>query len=226
MREQIVDVCHKMWRLGWVAANDGNVSARLPDGTFLVTPSGVSKGDMTPEMLVRIDAQMHILEATDGYKPSSETKMHMRCYERRDDIGAVVHAHPPTATGFAVAGRSMDDYCMTEVVAAIGSIPLTPYATPSTDEVPDNITPYLEHHDVMLLQSHGALALGCDLITAFYRMETLEHYAKIALNAHLLGGIREIPRPEIDKLLKLRDTTFKITGRHPGYKKYPEVGKR
>ena len=142
------------------------------------------------------------------------------CYQERSDVGAVVHAHPPTATGYAVAGKSLDEYSMIETVIAIGSIPLTPYGTPSTQEVPDAIAPYLAEHDVMLLQNHGALTVGCDLITAYYRMETLELFAKISLNAHLLGGAQEIPKHQIDKLLDLRENYYHVTGKHPGYKKY------
>ena len=220
IREQICDICHKMWQQGWVAANDGNVSVKLPDGNFLATPTGISKSFITPEKLVIINEKGEVISGLPGYKPSSEIKMHLRCYRERPDVGAVVHAHPATATGFAVAGKSMDEYSMIETVIAIGSIPLTPYGTPSTDEVPDAITPYLQAHDVMLLQNHGALTVGCDLITAYYRMETLELYAKISLVAHLLGGAREIEKPQIDKLLYLRENYYHVTGRHPGYKKY------
>ena len=220
IREQICDICHKMWQQGWVAANDGNISVKLPDGNFLATPTGISKSFITPEKLVIINDKGEVLSGLPGYKPSSEIKMHMRCYRERPDVGAVVHAHPATATGFAVAGKSMDEYSMIETVIAIGSIPLTPYGTPSTDEVPDAITPYLQDHDVMLLQNHGALTVGCDLITAYYRMETLELYAKISLVAHLLGGAKEIEKPQIEKLLYLRKNYYHVTGRHPGYKKY------
>ncbi len=220
IREQICDVCHKMWQLGWVAANDGNVSVKLPDGNFLVTPTGISKSFITPERLVIIDKDMNIVSAEGNYKPSSEIKMHMRCYTERDDVGAVVHAHPPTATGFAVAGKSLDEYSMIETVIAIGSIPLTPYGTPSTNEVPEAIAPYLAEHDVLLLQNHGALTVGADLITAYYRMETLELFAKISLTAHLLGGAKEIEKGQIDKLLYLRDNYYHVTGKHPGYKHY------
>ncbi len=220
LREQMCDVCHKMWQLGWVAANDGNVSVKLDDGTFLATPTGISKSFITPEKLVRIDGTGAVLEGLPGYKPSSEIKMHLRCYQERSDVGAVVHAHPPTATGYAVAGKSLDEYSMIETVIAIGSIPLTPYGTPSTQEVPDAIAPYLAEHDVMLLQNHGALTVGCDLITAYYRMETLELFAKISLSAHLLGGAQEIPKHQIDKLLDLRENYYHVTGKHPGYKKY------
>ena len=219
-KEQICDVCHKMWQLGWVAANDGNVSAKLEDGTFLATPTGMSKSFITPEKLIRIDARGNVLEAAEGLRPSSEIKMHLRCYEKRDDVWSVIHAHPPGATGFAVAHRSMDMYNMIEDVAAIGSVPLTPYGTPSTSEVPDAIEPYLEEHDVMLLENHGALAVGGDVVTAFYRMESLELWAKITINAVILGGSYDISRENIDKLIDLRGF-YRVTGRHPGYKKYP-----
>ncbi|MBP8855541.1 MAG: class II aldolase/adducin family protein [Oscillospiraceae bacterium] len=218
IKEQICDVCHKMWQLGWVAANDGNVSARLEDGTFLATPTGISKSYITPEKLVRINANGDILEAAEGYRPSSEIKMHLRCYEKRADVWAVVHAHPPGATGFAVAQKSMDMYNMIETVVTVGAVPLTPYGTPSTEEVPNAIEPYLEQHDVMLLENHGALAVGGDVVTAFYRMESLELWAKITINAVILGGSRDISPENIQKLIDKR-AYYGVTGRHPGYEK-------
>ena len=219
LREQICDVCHKMWQLGWVAANDGNVSVKLPDGTFLATPTGISKSFITPEKLVHIDKEANVLHGLEGYRPSSEIKMHLRCYAEREDVGAVVHAHPPVATGYAVANVPLDEYSMIETVIAIGSVPVTPYGTPSTEEVPEAIAPYLGEHDVMLLQNHGALSVGSDVITAYYRMETLELFAKISMNAHLLGGAQELPREQIDRLISMREQ-YKVTGKHPGYKKY------
>ncbi len=220
-REVMCDICHKMWQLGWVAANDGNLSVRLPNGNFLATPTGISKSFITPEKLVVIDADGNVLEGENGYRPSSEIKMHLRCYKEREDVGAVLHAHPPTATGYAVAHVPLDRYTMIETVAAIGSIPVTPYGTPSTYEVPDAIAPYLQEHDVLLLANHGALTVGADAITAYYRMETLELFAKISLTAHLLGGEKEISEENIQKLIDLRKY-YGITGRHPGYKHYRE----
>ena len=187
-REIMCDICHKMWQLGWVAANDGNLSVKLPDGNFLATPTGISKSFITPEKLVIIDKDANVLEAENGYRPSSEIKMHLRCYKERD---------------------------------AIGSIPVTPYGTPSTYEVPDAIAPYLQEHDVLLLANHGALTVGSDAITAYYRMETLELFAKISLTAHLLGGEKEISEENIQKLIDLRKY-YGITGKHPGYKHYRE----
>jgi L-fuculose-phosphate aldolase len=219
LKAQICDVCHRMWQQGWVAANDGNVSVKLPDGTFLITPSGVSKSFITPEILLRVNAAMEVLEGPEGSVPSSELKMHMRCYEKRDDVCAVVHAHPPTATGYAVANIPLDEYSMIETVITIGAVPITPYGAPSTYEVPDAIEPYLQNHDALLLQNHGALTLGKDLLTAYYRMETLELFAKISFTAHMLGGAQEISRKNIDKLLDLRKNYYHVTGRHPGYEK-------
>ena len=218
-RELICDICKKMWQLGWVAANDGNVSVKLDDDIFIATPTGISKSFIKPNMLVVINKKGEILETEGNYKPSSEIKMHLRCYQDREDIGAVVHAHPPTATGFAVAHIPIDVYSMIETVIAIGSVPVTPYATPSTYEVPEAIAPFIKEHDVVLLENHGALSLGADLITAYYRMETLELQAKISLTARLLGGEKEISSDNIERLISMRKD-YKVTGRHPGYKKY------
>jgi L-fuculose-phosphate aldolase len=223
IKNQICDICGKMWQLGWVAANDGNVSVKLGNGLFLATPTGMSKSFITPDKIVKINAAGEVIagaENAESLKPSSEIKMHLRCYEERGDIGAVIHAHPPAATGYAVANKALDGYTMIEAVIAIGSVPVTPYGTPSTYEVPEAIAPYLQEHDVMLLQNHGALTVGADLITAFYRMETLELWAKISLNAHLLGGAVEISRENIDRLCGMREQ-YGVTGKHPGYKKYP-----
>lgn len=224
LREQICDICHKMWQLGWVAANDGNISAKLEDGSFMATPTGLSKSFITPEKLVRIDREGNVLEALEGYRPSSEIKMHLRCYEERADVGAVLHAHPPAATGYAVANIPLDEYSMIETVLTLGSIPVTPYGTPSTYEVPDAIAPYLGEHDALLLQNHGALTVGADVVTAYYRMETLELFAKISLNAHLLGGAKELSGENIDRLISMRQG-YGISGKHPGYKKYSQKEK-
>lgn len=225
LRAQICDVCYKMWQLGWVAANDGNVTAKLPNGEILATPTGMSKAFIKPEMLIKINSRGEIIKAKKGFRPSSEIKMHLKCYEKRADVGAVVHAHPPGATGFAVAHKPMDMYNMIEDVAVIGAVPLTPYGTPSTAEVPAAIAPYLEEHDVMLLTNHGALAVGSDVITAFYRMESLELWAKITINATILGGSCDISRENIDKLIALRQY-YGVTGRHPGYKKFNKTTKK
>ncbi|MGN0633458.1 MAG: class II aldolase/adducin family protein [Oscillospiraceae bacterium] len=219
IKEKIVEVCHKMWQKGWVAANDGNVTVKVAEGRYLATQTGVSKADITPDKIGLIDDEFNIIEAAEGWRPSSEVKMHLKCYHDRPDVGAVVHAHPPVSTGFACAHLPIDDYCMIETVIAVGSVPLTPYGTPSTYEVPEAIEPYLQEHDVMLLENHGALTVGADLTTAYYRMETLELQAQISLVARLLGGVKDIDRDNIDRLIGMRPK-YGVTGKHPGYKKY------
>ncbi|WP_242842025.1 class II aldolase/adducin family protein [Ruminiclostridium cellobioparum] len=208
-----------MWQQGWVAANDGNVSVKLDEDTFLATPTGISKSFMEPGKLVKINGKGEVLEALEGYRPSSEIKMHLRCYQERADVGAVVHAHPPTATGFALAHKPLDTYSLIECVIAIGAVPIAPYGTPSTDEVPESIAPLLPKHDVILLENHGALTVGSDPTTAYYRMETLELWAKTSFVAQMLGGEKEISRGNIDRLINMR-SSYRVTGRHPGYVKF------
>lgn len=222
LKEQICDVCNKMWVKGWVAANDGNVSAKIDADTFLCTPTGISKSFITPDKLIKINSKAEIIEASGDYRPSSEIKMHLRCYQDRDDVRAVVHAHPPVATSFALAHVPLDSYSLIENAIIIGSVPIAPFGTPSTDEVPESIAPFLPDHDVLLLENHGALAVGSDVITAYYRMETLELVANTTYHARmLLGGEKEqeIPRETLERLFSMRKN-YKVTGRHPGYKKY------
>lgn len=222
IKQQICDVCNKMWQLGWVAANDGNVSVKLDDDTFICTPTGISKSFITPDKLIKINGKAEILEANGDYRPSSEIKMHLRVYKEREDVGAVVHAHPPVATAFALAHIPLDTYSLIENAIIIGSVPITPFGTPSTNEVPDAIAPFLPEHDVLLLENHGALAVGSDVITAYYRMETLELVAKTSFHARMLLGGKpeaEIPREKLEKLFGMRKN-YGVTGKHPGYKKY------
>jgi L-fuculose-phosphate aldolase len=196
-----------MESLGWVAATDGNVSVKVGDGEYVVTPSGVRKGDVREEMLVNTSKPS-------CYKVSSEFKMHLRCYEERGDVGAVIHAHPPHATAFAIAGVPLDDYSLMEAVLTIGSVPVAPYATPSTAAVGDSVAPLLKNHDVILLKNHGAIAVGVDLLTAFNRMDTLELWARTLLNARLIGEVSPIARGDIARLCELRGE-YGITGRNP-----------
>lgn len=219
LKEQIIDICHRLWQKGWVAANDGNITVKVGENRYLATQTGVSKAFITPDKIGVIDGDFNVIDAVAGFRPSSELKMHMRCYKERPDIGAVVHAHPPASTGFACAHVPLDDYCMIETVLSIGAVPIAPYGTPSTYEVPDAIAPYLPEHDAILLENHGALTVGVDLTTAYYRMETMELQAQISLNARLLGGAVDISRENIDRLIGMRPQ-YGVTGKHPGYKKY------
>lgn len=222
IRALICDICNKVWQKGWVAANDGNVSVKLDDDTFLCTPTGISKSFITPDKLIKINAAGEVLESEGDYRPSSEIKMHLRCYQDRPDVGAVLHAHPPVATAFALAHMPLDSYSLIESAIVIGSIPIAKFGIPSTNEVPESIAPFLPEHDVLLLENHGALAVGSDLITAYYRMETLELVANTTYHARMLLGGKpetEIPQATLEKLFALRPN-YGVTGRHPGYKKY------
>jgi L-fuculose-phosphate aldolase len=202
LRADIVEVGRRLYARGYTASNDGNISVRLDDGRLLMTPTGVCKGFMAPEMMCITDLDGRKLEG--DRDPSSEMQMHLEVYRRRPDVRAVVHAHPPTATGFAVAGIPLDRAVLAEVVTTLGSVPIAEYATPSTKELPEAVRQYVQAHDGMLLANHGALTLGTDLFAAYYKMETIEHFAKISLVARLLGGERLLSREEVFRLQDLR----------------------
>src|SRR6187397_3675227 len=189
---------------GFVASNDGNVSTRLGPDRLLMTPASVSKGFMTPEMMVITDLDGTLVAGEPGRKPSSEILMHLVAYRERPDVGAVVHAHPPLSTGFAVAGIALDRAVLAEVVTTLGSIPIAEYGTPSTAELPAAVRKYIKAHDGMLLANHGAVTCGKDVMSAYYKMETIEHFAKISLVARLLGGEHLISREEVERLQGLR----------------------
>jgi len=202
LREQIVEVGRRLYARGYTASNDGNISVRLDDRRLLMTPKSVCKGFMSPDMMCITDLEGKKLAG--DRDPSSEMQMHLEVYRQRPDAIAVVHAHPPTATGFAVAGIALDRAVLAEVVTTLGSVPIAEYATPSTKELPEAVRKYVKAHDGMLLANHGALTLGRDLFAAYYKMETIEHFAKISLVARLLGGERLLSRQEVDRLQGLR----------------------
>jgi L-fuculose-phosphate aldolase len=206
VRADIVEVGRRLWVRGYVASNDGNISVRLGPDRLLMTPASVSKGFMTPDMMVVTDLDGRLISGAPGRKPSSEILMHLVAYRQRADVGAVVHAHPPLATGFAVAGIALDRAVLAEVVTTLGSIPIAEYGTPSTRELADTVAPYIKSHDGLLLANHGALALGRDLFGAYYKMETIEHFAKISLTARLLGREHLLSREEVMRLQDLRST--------------------
>ena len=202
-REAVCQVGRLLYDRGYVAANDGNISVKVGEDRLLITPSGVSKGRMTPEMLLVTDLDGNVLEG--DRHPSSEGKMHLEVYRGRPDVNAVVHAHPPVATAFAVCRRGLETPYLSELVAGLGQVPCTTsFAMLSTEEVPESVRPYLEDHNALLLANHGALAWGGDLWEAFDRLETVEHTAKIVLNAQLLGGGVPLTEEEVKRLQGLR----------------------
>jgi L-fuculose-phosphate aldolase len=193
-----------IYERGFIAASDGNISARLDDGRFLTTPTMVCKGRMAEDMLVLVDIDGRKLRR-DERNPSSEFSMHREIYQRRSDVHAIVHAHPPFGTGFAVANVALDKPLLSEVILTLGCVPLTAYGTPSTRELSDALAPFIPHHDALLLANHGAVTYGPSLESAYYRMETLEHFAKITLIARIVGRPKELPADAIEKLLDVRE---------------------
>jgi L-fuculose-phosphate aldolase len=204
LRADIVEVGRRMYARGYTASNDGNISVRLGADRLLMTPKSVCKGFMTPDMMCITDLEGRKLQG--DRDPSSEMLMHLEVYRQRPDMQAVVHAHPPIATGFAVAGIPLDRAVLAEVLTTLGSIPIAAYATPSTSELPAAVRQYIKAHDGMLLANHGALTVGADLFAAYYKMETIEHFAKISLVARLLGRENLIAREEVERLQGLRGT--------------------
>jgi len=204
IRADIVDVCHKIYNNGWVAANDGNVSVLIEDDLAICTPTGISKGVMTPDMLIKVDINGKMIEGEKDLKPSSEIKMHLDILKNKPGVNSVVHAHPPYGTAFAVAGVPLNDCILPEIVISLGHIPLTKYGTPSTFEIPDSVREHLKDNFVFLLENHGALSTGSDVFQAYYRMESMELFAKIAVIARTIGNVNTISEPNVKKLLKLR----------------------
>ena len=204
LRADIVEIGRRMYARGYTASNDGNISVRLGSDRLLMTPKSVCKGFMTPDMMCITDLDGKKLQG--DRDPSSEMLMHLEVYRQRPDVRAVVHAHPPTATGFAVAGIPLNRAVLAEVLTTLGSIPIAEYATPSTRELPEAVRQYIKAHDGMLLANHGALTVGADLFAAYYKMETIEHFAHISLVARMLGRENLISRDEVERLQGLRDT--------------------
>lgn len=215
MKQLMCEIGRRVYANGFVAANDGNFSVKMDDDTILCTPTGVSKGSLTPAMICTVDGNGNIRTAIPPYKPSSEIKMHLRVYKERPDVTAVVHAHPPYATAFAIAGIPLTQPIMPEAIIQLGYVPIAKYATPSTDEIPESISPFLPHFDAVLLANHGALSYGADLTQAYHKMESLEFYAKLLFLARQLGGPRELNSEQVNRLYELRQQ-FGLPGKHPG----------
>ena len=198
-RAALVSCGRRLDVLGFAPATDGNVSARLGSASLLVTPAGREKESLAPEELLVVDLEGRVLEGAG--RPSTEMPMHLLCYRRRRDVGGIVHAHPPVATAFAVAGVPLDAPIMPETVLTVGPVPLVPYAAPGTEELARALEPWVDDHDAFLLASHGVLTLGRDVREALHRMERVEHLAKVTLAARLLGGPRALTGAQVVSLL-------------------------
>ena len=201
LRRKLVEVCHRTYRQGFIAAMDGNVSARLGRDHVLVTPSGFHKGTIGEEDLVVTDLAGKKIAGR--HRPSSEFLMHELAYAERADVGAVVHAHPPIAVALALAGVSLQSCVLSESCLSLGAIVTAPYATPTTTEVPDSLRDLVRRWNAIILMRHGALTLGADLDQAYNRLEIVEHTAKIVHAARTIGPVTPLPEDEVDKLRRL-----------------------
>jgi L-fuculose-phosphate aldolase len=212
LKKEIIEIGRRIWIRGYIAANDGNISVRINENQVLTTATGVSKGFMTEEMIILCDFNGNAIEQNSKYRPSSEVKMHLEVYKERPDIKSVVHAHPTYATSFAVAGIPLNKCILPEAIIVLGAVPLAPYGLPSTMEIPEMIKPFLQKSDAILLENHGALTFGSDLLNAYHKMETLEHTASIVWKAIQLGNVNVLNETERDRLMTLRER-FGLKGR-------------
>jgi len=202
LRQDIVDIGRLVYQKGWVAANDGNITIRLSPDRILATPTGISKGMMHVDDLIIVDKQGSKLEGR--RECTSEIFMHCTVYNMRPDIHSVLHAHPPVATGFATAGRPLDQALLPEVIIGLGCVPLAAYGLPGTPALTEPMLPLIPKYDAIMMGNHGAVCYGEDVYKAFFKMETVEHFARIALVAELLGGANVLPKTEVNKLLDSR----------------------
>jgi len=203
-RREVIEAGKRLAARFFVASNDGNISARLDDGAFLVTPSGVNKGDMESDDLLKVDADGRVLAG--ARKPTSEMKMHLAVYRVRPDVAGIVHAHPPAATGFAACRIRLDrDVVLPEVVFGLGRIGFAEYGTPTTEEIPRAVEKEIGACDALLLSNHGALTVAGDVMLAYYRMEVLEMYARVRLVTKILGDPKPLSESQVTELFKVRE---------------------
>ena len=213
-KKQIIEMGRRMYMKGFVAANDGNISCRVGPNEVICTPTGVSKGFLTADMLVSVDMSGKVLSGK--MKPSSEIKMHLKVYNEKPDVTAVTHAHPPVATSFAIAGIPLDRAILPEQVVILGSVPIAKYALTGSQEVPDSIAPYIQEYNAVLLANHGALTWGRNITEAFFRMEEVEYFAQVTMNVYtLLGRANELSCAQVDQLMEVRRKFGISTGGMP-----------
>ena len=208
-KNELIKFCHKVHEEGFVAATDGNLSLRMPDGTIFITASGKRKCDITSDDICHTTLGGELLFSKKKY--STESKLHFHIYKNRPEINAVIHCHPPTATAFASSNKTLDLPVLPEIILTLGRIPLCQYATPSTDAVHNSLNDAIGYANVFLLQNHGAVAIGRTIEEAYNRMEKLEHYAKVMMNAEQLGGAKQLSREQIEELYRLAPVVYGVT---------------
>jgi L-fuculose-phosphate aldolase len=206
--EKVVSICHKIYQRGFVSSYDGNVSVITDKNTILFTRSGVCKGDLTKNDILEFDMNGSLIKG-EG-RITTEFKLHLFAYSRRPDVSAVVHCHPVYATAFSLIGEGLTNHYFPEVILTLGKVPLCEYGTPSTNDLPLSLKPFIEHSWAYLLQNHGAITLGKDLDDAYYKMEKLEHSAETIFKARMLGDPKELSQSDIKKLLRISEETYGI----------------
>ena len=187
-RKRLCAIGHKMWEKGWVAANDGNISMRCDKDRFLITPSGVSKGELTPDMILLVDGDGEKLDDGSPWEVSSEAGLHLMCYRRRPEVNGVCHSHSPAATAYACCRQELDASLLGEAVMTHGNVPCAPYARTGSEKLPLVVEPLIRKHDAVLLANHGLVTVGKTLESAYATMERVEHTAKVSIYVRQLGG--------------------------------------
>jgi L-fuculose-phosphate aldolase len=200
-RRDIVEVCRRIYAHGWIASTDGNVSVLLEDGRVLATPTGVHKGYLSEHDVIVVDRAGNQLSGERAV--SSEIKMHLAAYDERPDVRAVVHAHPTNCIAFSLAGVSLAQCLLPEIVLTFGAIPTTAYTTPTTEEVPREVRRWLRDYDAMILDRHGSLTVGSDVFAAYEKLERMEHVAEITFRARQLGPIRPLSPEQVALLQRV-----------------------
>ncbi len=209
LKAELIDICKLIYDKGLVASTDGNISVRLDGQKILCTPSAVSKGKVKQDELVTVDLEGKILFG--NKKPSTEIALHLEIYKTREDINAVIHAHPIYATGFASSKLALSSCVFPEVILGLGVVPVCTYGTPATNEVVDSIKLFLNQTNILLLQNHGAVSFGTNLRDAYYKMEKLEHAAHTLFVAKMLGGENVLTQDQMNKLYEVNENVYKIS---------------
>lgn len=206
VKEEILEAGRRLYLKGFVASNDGNISVKISDDRIVITATGICKGDLKSGDLLIVDSEGNVIDG--DKKPTSEMKMHLAVYQNRRDVHAVVHAHPQKATAFAVAGLGLQKLTLPEVIFSLGKVSFAEYGTPSTQQIPDAVSKVIGNSDAVILANHGALTVGASVMDAYYKMETLEHFASITLFARQLGGERVLNEEEEKELFRVRSDVF------------------
>lgn len=212
-KRAILEAGRRLYEKNFVAANDGNISARVSDSLIWATPTGVSKGFMKPDMLVKLDLDGRVVEGKS--RPSSEIKMHLRIYREAPEVLAVAHAHPPVAAAFAAAGIPLDTALLQEAVVLLGVVPVAPYAPPGSEDLAESVVPYLRDYNGLLLEHHGVVAWGDSVLQALFRLESIEHNATVTMYSRMMGIERPMTNSQIDGLIALRSAWGITAGGRP-----------